>query len=122
MEKNYLFSASHEWARVEGKVAWVGISTYAAKKLGEVVFVDLPSVGDTFQQAEEFGAIESVKAASELYAPVSGVVVEINEALIDQPELINQNASEAWLIKLEMANQEELANLLNYEDYLKTCK
>ena len=122
MEKNYLFSESHEWARVEGKVAWVGISTYAAKKLGEVVFVDLPSVGAVFQQTEEFGAIESVKAASELYAPVSGVVVEINEALIDQPELINQNASEAWLIKLEMTNQNDLTNLLNYEDYLKTCK
>ena len=122
MEKNYKFSPSHEWVKVENGHAYVGISSYAAKKLAEVVYVDLPNVGDHFAQFAEFGAIESVKAASELYAPVSGTVLEINESLQDEPEKINQNAAEAWMIKLSIDQPSELDALLTYDAYIETTK
>lgn len=122
MENNCKFSESHEWARVEGKFAYVGISTYAAKKLGAIVFVDMPAVDDEFQQFAEFGAIESVKAASELFLPLSGKVVEVNDALNDQPELINQDAMAAWIVKIELSNPKEAASLLSYADYQRLCK
>ncbi len=122
MEQNYKFSESHEWVKVEGNFAWVGISTYAAKKLGEIVFVDLPEVDSSFKQFEEFGAIESVKAASELFLPVSGTIVAVNEELNDQPEKINQNAAEAWIVKVQMSNPKEVQKLLDYSEYVKHCK
>ena len=122
MEQNYKFSESHEWVKVECNFAWVGISTYAAKKLGEIVFVDLPEVDSSFKQFEEFGAIESVKAASELFLPVSGTIVAVNEELNDQPEKINQNAAEAWIVKVQMSNPKEVQKLLDYSEYVKHCK
>jgi glycine cleavage system H protein len=120
--ENLLYASSHEWARIEGDVAYVGISDYAQHALGSVVFVDLPSVGDQFVQDEEFGAVESVKAASDLLMPLSGEVLEVNDTVIDQPELLNQDPYEHWLIKIQIKNAKETKNLLNSTDYTKICK
>lgn len=107
MSKLY-FLPSHEYANVEGNIAYIGISEYAAQQLGNVVYVDMPEAGDDVTAGEDFGAIESVKAASDLFAPVSGAVVEINEHLIDNPRLINENPMENWIIKVEMTDPSEL--------------
>jgi len=113
---------SHEYARVEGNIAYVGISSYAAAQLGNVVYVDMPEVGDDVEAGEDFGAIESVKAASDLYAPVSGTVAEINEALVDNPRLVNEDPMANWIIKVEMSNPAELEELLDEEAYAAVCK
>lgn len=113
---------SHEYARVEGNIAYVGISPYAAQQLGNVVYVDMPEVGDDVEAGEDFGAIESVKAASDLYAPVSGAVVEINEHLIDNPKLVNEDPLAHWIIKVEMTNPAELDSLLDEAAYAAICK
>lgn len=113
---------SHEYARVEGNIAYIGISPYAAAQLGNVVYVDMPEVGDDVEAGEDFGAIESVKAASDLYAPVSGAVVEINEHLIDNPRLVNEDPLANWIIKVEMTNPAELDDLLDEEAYAAVCK
>lgn len=120
--ENLLYASSHEWARIEGDVAYIGISDYAQHALGAVVFVDLPSVGDEFAQDEEFGAVESVKAASDLLMPLSGEVLEVNDAVIDQPEVLNQDPYENWLIKIQIKNATETKHLLNSTDYTKICK
>lgn len=122
MEKKYLFSETHEWVRVEGDFAYIGISTYAAEKLGEVVYVDMPSVGDVFEKDQEFGAVESVKAASELYIPVGGEVIEVNEDLENNPELLNEDAASAWIIKIKLSNQDDLKSLLTYEEYMESVE
>ena len=106
------YSESHEFVRVEGDFGFVGITDYAQNALGNVVYVDMPEVDDEVEAGEEFGAVESVKAASDLYSPVSGTVVEVNEALEDQPELINQDAFENWIIKVELSDKSELDNLM----------
>lgn len=113
---------THEYARVEGNVAYIGITPYAAHQLGNVVYVDMPEVGDDVEAGEDFGAIESVKAASDLYAPVSGAVVEINEHLIDNPRLVNEDPMANWIIKVEMTNPEELDSLLDEAAYAAQCK
>ncbi len=110
---------THEYAKVEGNVAYIGISDYAAKQLGNVVYVDMPEDGDDVTAHEDFGAIESVKAASDLFSPVSGAVVEINEHLIDNPRLINENAVENWIIKVSLEDPAELESLLDEEAYNK---
>lgn len=112
---------THEYARVEGNVAYVGISKYAADALGNVVYVDMPEADDDVVAGEEFGAIESVKAASDLYSPVSGAVIEINEHLIDNPRLINEDPEANWIIKVEMNNPAELEKLLSPEAYAELC-
>lgn len=119
---NLYYLPSHEWARIEGNIAYIGISKYAADQLGNVVYVDMPEADDDVEAGAEFGAIESVKAASDLYSPVSGAVVEINEHLIDNPRLINQDPEGAWIIKVEMNNIGELANLLTPEEYARLTK
>ena len=96
------FSESHEYVRVEGEFGYVGISDYAQKQLGNIVYVDMPDVDDDVEVGEVFGAVESVKAASDLLSPVSGTVVEVNESLEDSPELINQDANENWIIKVKL--------------------
>lgn len=116
MSKIY-YSKTHEYARVEGNTAYVGISEYAQKELGNVVYVDMPEMGDDVVAGEEFGAVESVKAASDLIAPVSGAVVEINESLIDNPRLINEDALGNWIITVEMNNPSELDGLMDEEAY-----
>lgn len=113
---------SHEYARVDGNIAYIGISEFAARQLGNVVYVDMPEDGDDVVKGEEFGAIESVKAASDLYSPVSGAVVEINEHLIDNPRLVSDDPMTNWIIKVEMSDPAELESLLSPEDYAKLCE
>lgn len=115
------YSESHEYVRVEGEFGYIGITDYAQEQLGNVVYVDMPEVDDTVSAQEEFGAVESVKAASDLMSPVSGVVVEINEALEDEPELINQDAFENWIIKVKLEDKSELDSLMGAEEYEKAC-
>lgn len=116
------YSESHEYVRVEGDFGFVGITDYAQDQLGNVVYVDMPSEGDEVNAGEEFGAVESVKAASDLISPVSGEVVEINEALEDTPELINKDAFENWIMKVKLSAPEELENLMSAADYRKICE
>ena len=116
------YSESHEFVRVEGDFGFVGITDYAQNALGNVVYVDMPEVDDEVEAGEEFGAVESVKAASDLISPVSGKVVEINEALEDQPELINQDAFENWIIKVELSDKSELDALMDATAYSEFCE
>ena len=113
------YSEPHEHVRVEGDYGYVGITDYAQHALGNVVYVDLPEVDDEVEAGEDFGAVESVKAASDLYSPVSGTVVEVNEALEDAPELINQDAFANWIIKVELSDKSELDNLMDAAAYEK---
>ena len=116
------YSESHEYVRVEGNYGFIGITDYAQNALGNVVYVDMPEVDDDVEAGEEFGAVESVKAASDLFSPVSGTVVEINEALEDQPELVNQDAFTNWIIKVELSDKSELDSLMNAADYAAFCE
>ena len=116
------YSESHEYVRVEGDFGFIGITDYAQNALGNVVYVDMPEVDDEVEAGEEFGAVESVKAASDLYSPVSGTVVEINEALEDQPELINQDAFENWIIKVKLSDKSELDALMDAAAYEAFCE
>ena len=111
------YSESHEFVKVEGEFGYIGITDYAQNALGNVVYVDMPEVDDEVEAGEEFGAVESVKAASDLISPVSGTVVEVNEALEDEPELINQDAFENWIIKVELSDQADLDNLMDASAY-----
>ncbi|MDE5882060.1 MAG: glycine cleavage system protein GcvH [Muribaculaceae bacterium] len=116
------YADSHEWVKLDGDIATVGITDYAQHALGNIVYVDMPEVGDEVTQGEDFGAVESVKAASDLVSPVSGEVVEINEALEDEPELINQDAYGAWIMKVKISDESEIENLLDAEAYAKLCE
>lgn len=116
------YSESHEYVRVEGEYGYVGITDYAQEQLGNVVYVDMPEEDDEVTAGEEFGAVESVKAASDLISPVSGTVVEINEALEDQPELVNKDAFGSWIMKVKLSDPSELANLMGAEEYRNICK
>lgn len=115
------YSESHEYVRVEGEYAYIGITDFAQNALGNVVYVDLPEVDDEIEAGEDFGAVESVKAASDLTSPVSGVVVETNEALEDEPELINKDAFANWIMKVKMADATELDNLMDAKAYEAFC-
>ncbi len=116
------YSASHEWVKVEDNFGYIGITDYAQHALGNIVYVDMPEVNDEIEKETEFGAVESVKAASDLMAPVSGKVVEINEALADTPELLNQDAFANWIIKVELSDPAELESLMNAQAYEKVCE
>lgn len=116
------FSETHEYVRVEGEFGYVGITDYAQKQLGNIVYVDLPEVDDDMEAGEVFGAVESVKAASDLVAPVSGTIVEVNEALEDQPELINKDANDNWIAKVKLSDTSELENLMDEEAYKATLE
>lgn len=111
------YSESHEYVKVEGEYGYVGISDFAQHELGNVVYVDMPEVDDDVTAGEEFGAVESVKAASDLISPVSGVVVEVNEALGDEPELINKDAFANWIIKVKLSDMSELDELMDAAAY-----
>lgn len=115
------YSPSHEYVRVDGNVGFIGITDYAQHALGNIVYVDMPDQGDDVVAGEEFGAVESVKAASDLISPVSGAVLEHNEQLIDNPRLINENAVENWIIKVELTNPAELDSLLDEAAYAELC-
>jgi glycine cleavage system H protein len=115
---DYLYSRDHEWVRVEGDSCVLGITQYAQEELGEIVFVELPEVGDSFSATDEVGTIESVKAVAEVYTPVAGEVVDVNSALEDEPELVNDDPhGDGWLIKLEVADKGDLSELMNAEQY-----
>lgn len=116
------YSESHEWVKVVDGVGYVGITDHAQQAMGNIVYVDMPDVDDEVEQGEEFGAVESVKAASDLISPVTGTVVEINEDLGDAPELINKDAYETWIIKVEMSDASELEKLMSAADYAKFCE
>ena len=114
------YSESHEYVKVEGDFGFIGITDYAQHELGNVVYVDMPEVDDEVTAGEDFGAVESVKAASDLMSPVSGTVVEVNDALEDEPGLINKDAFENWIIKVELSDKSELDNLMDAAAYKAT--
>ena len=116
------YSESHEWVKVDGETAIIGISDHAQQAMGNIVYVDMPEEEDEVTANEDFGAVESVKAASDLISPVSGVGVEVNEALADAPELLNKDAYENWIIKVKMDDPEELKNLMDAAAYEKFCE
>ncbi|MBR5385022.1 MAG: glycine cleavage system protein GcvH [Bacteroidales bacterium] len=112
-----LYSESHEWVKVEGNIAVIGVSDFAQKEMGEITYVDMPEVDDEVEKGESFGALESVKAASDLYSPVSGKVVEVNEELEDEPGKVNEDAFANWIIKVEMSDASELEGLMDAAAY-----
>ncbi len=116
------YSESHEWVKVEGNIAVVGVSDFAQKEMGDITYVDMPDVDDEVTAGEEFGALESVKASSELISPVSGTVVEVNSDLEDTPEKVNEDAYGAWIIKVKMSDASELDNLLDAAGYKALIK
>ena len=117
---NYLYTKDHEWALIENNVATIGITEFAKDQLGEVVYVDLPKVGDKLSQHQTFGVVESVKAVSDLYAPLTGSVVEVNSQLLDDPNDLNTKPNtDGWLIKVKIEAETEVANLMKSADYKK---
>ena len=116
---DYEYTKEHEWIKVEGKTGTIGITDYAQNSLGDIVFVELPKVGASLTQGKTFGTVESVKAVSDLYAPASGTVTEVNQQLTDAPEKVNTDAHGAWMIKITLSNPAELNGLLSAADYEK---
>lgn len=115
--KDLFYSEDHEWVKVEGDLAYIGITDFAQGQLGDIVYVELPDLDDEIEQEEDFSAIESVKAASDVYMPVSGKVVEVNENLLDNPELLNADAYENWIIKVELTDKSQLDDLMSSKEY-----
>jgi glycine cleavage system H protein len=117
--ENYRYTKEHEWIQVDGKIGTVGITDYAQNSLGDIVFVDLPKVGDAIEAGKSFGSVESVKAVSDLFAPVSGKVTAVNDALKDAPEKINTDANTTWMLKVELSDPKQVDGLLTAADYEK---
>lgn len=117
-----LYSESHEWVKVEGNIAVIGVSDFAQEEMGDITYVDVPEVDDEVVAGEDFGALESVKASSELYSPVSGKVVEVNATVVDAPELINEDPYSSWIIKVEMSDESQLSALLDAAAYANVAK
>lgn len=116
------YSESHEWVKVDGNVAIIGVSDFAQSEMGDITYVDMPDVDDEIAAGDEFGALESVKTSSELISPVSGKVIACNDELEDKPELINEDAYRAWIIKIEMSDKSELDSLLSAGAYAEIAK
>lgn len=116
------YTESHEWVRVEGNKAYIGITDYAQDKLGDVVYVEVPEVGTVVEAGDQFIVLESVKAASDVYAPISGTVVEVNEELEDNSALINESAFDAWIVAIDMSLPTEVDSLLSSEEYEQICE
>lgn len=116
------YSESHEWVKVEDGFAYIGITDYAQNSLGEIVFVELPEEEDQVEAGVDFAAVESVKAASDILSPLTGTIVAVNEELEDSPELLNEDAFENWIIKIELEDNSELNKLLNKEEYEEICE
>ncbi len=120
LPEDYYYTKEHEWAQVDENIVTIGITQFAQEQLGEVVYVELPEEGAKVNQGESFGVVESVKAASDLYSPVSGTVIEVNTALMDDPSGLNDDPmNEGWMMKIEMDTEKELANLMRVPDYKK---
>ena len=111
------YSETHEWVKIEGDIAIIGVTDYAQKEMGDITYIDMPDAGEVVEKEEEFGALESVKASSDLFSPVSGTVVERNDALEDAPELVNEDPYGNWIIKVQMRNPAELDELMDAEGY-----
>ncbi len=122
VKEDLYYSRNHEWVKTDDDRAYIGITDEAQDQLGDIVFVELPQKGDRFNQSEEIGVVESVKAVSEVYTPVSGTVVDINEELLDSPELLNDQPYESWIISLELTDDSELDNLLSAAEYKSYCE
>lgn len=118
---NLLYTKDHEWIRVEGNKAYIGITDHAQKLLGDIVFIELPEEGTEFSKGDAFGVVESVKAASDIYVPVSGNIVEFNEEIVDSPEVVNEKPYESWMIAVELQDESELKELLSPEEYENIC-
>lgn len=118
---NLLYTNDHDWVKVEGNKAYVGLTDYAQHALGSIVFVELPEVEDELEKGDTFGVVESVKAASDSYMPIGGKILEVNENVLDNPEVLNEDPYENWLICLEIANKDELNDLLNPDAYKELC-
>ncbi|GAA0121558.1 MULTISPECIES: glycine cleavage system protein GcvH [Clostridium] len=118
---NLLYTKDHEWIKVEGNKAYIGITDYAQKLLGDIVFIELPEEGTEFSKGDAFGVVESVKAASDIYVPVSGNVIEFNEEIIDSPEMVNEKPYDSWMIRVELQDEAELKELLSPEEYKNIC-
>ncbi|OEU83393.1 MAG: glycine cleavage system protein H [Desulfobulbaceae bacterium C00003063] len=116
------YTKDHEWAKVTGDTIKIGISDYAQDQMGDIVFVEMPDVGDTFEEGDEFGTLESVKAVSELYIPIGGEVVAINEELEDTPELLNQDPYGGWIVEIKPKDVQEIEQLLDRDTYLGVLK
>ncbi len=120
IKDDLLYAEDHEWVKQEGENATIGISDYAQDRLGDVVFVELPEIGDVFNKGDEFGSIESVKAVSDLYIPIGGEVIEVNQSLADAPENVNNSPYEqGWMIKIKIADTNELKTLMTKDNYIK---
>jgi glycine cleavage system H protein len=119
---NLHYSKEHEWAKIEGKTATIGITDFAQNSLGDIVFVELPEVGRKLSVDETFGVVESIKSVSDLYTPFSGEITEVNNDLVNSPDKINLNAYEAWMIKIKMSNSNEVNNLMSAQDYKNYCE
>lgn len=117
-----LYSESHEWVKVDGDIATVGVSDFAQEEMGDITYVDLPSEGDAVAAGEDFGALESVKASSELYSPVSGTITAVNTDLEDAPEKVNEDPYGSWIIKVEMSDKAELDALMDAAAYAEVAK
>ena len=122
IEENLLYTKDHEWVRVDGDKAYVGITDFAQDSLGDIVFLDMPDEEDEASKGEVIVSVESVKAASDVFSPVNGEVVEINEDLADEPGKVNEEPYESWMVAIKIEDKSELDNLLSKEDYEKLCK
>lgn len=120
--ENLLYTTEHEWLKVEGNIGYFGITDYAQHSLGGIVYVELPEEDDVLVAGENFAAIESVKAATDIFSPVDGKVLEINENLEDDPELLNKSAYEAWIVKIELSDISQLDQLMSSEEYIAFCE
>ncbi|HPS27387.1 MAG TPA: glycine cleavage system protein GcvH [Bacteroidales bacterium] len=123
IEENLLYTESHEWVRMEGENAYVGISDFAQHELGDIVFVEVDTIGETINKGEAFGTIEAVKTVTDMYLPVSGEILELNPVIESNPETINKDPyGEGWIVKIKMTNPEEVESLLKSADYAKLVK
>ena len=120
--KQLLYTKEHEWVKVDGNKAYIGITDYAQKALGAIVFVELPEVGGKFSAGDAFAVIESVKAASDVYAPLDGIVLEVNEVTADKPELLNEDSYKNWMALIELTEVSQLEKLLSASDYEELCR
>ena len=120
--ENLSYTKEHEWVLIENDIATVGVTDFAQSSLGEVVFVELPEANSKLEKDQSFGVIESIKSVSDLYAPLSGEVIEVNQALSDQPELVNQNPYDSWLLKMKLSSRGEISALMSADQYAEHCK
>ncbi len=122
MQETIYYSKNHEWVKIKGELAWIGISDYAQNALGDIVFVELPEPGTEFEAGDVLGVVESVKSASDIYCMVNGTVAEVNEALLEEPEKVNEDAENAWFVKMEAVILPEDHDLMDENDYRRFCE